>query len=441
MFSKFIKLFDLSLQLNGFPLKKANAFLQEIVSKNDAEFEYFLTNQKTEIFNHHVKNNSFYQDFVGEKKIESWADIPVLKKNDLQKPLSQTLTKGFNKKNIFVNKTSGSSGNPMVFARNKFCHALIWANIQRRLAWYGLDMNTSKQARFYGMPLGFLPNKKLRFKDFLGHRYRFNIFDLSEKGIEKIIKKFSQTKFDYINGYTNSIVAIARYCEDKNLYLNEICPSLKVCIVTSEMLFDDDKKLMESRFRIPIVNEYGSAELEIIAFENTENQWLVNSETLFVEIIDANNNVLPNGNEGRIVVTSLFNKAYPMIRFEVGDFGILDKKSTLKKPILQKLIGRTNDVAILPSGKICPGMTFYSITKKLFHDEANVKEFVIKQTKTNEFEISYSSLKTLEKDEIVKIEKVFSEFLEPNLQYVFVRNDVLKREKSGKLKQFVSEIR
>ena len=53
----------------------------------------------------------------------------------------------------------------------------------------------------------------------------------------------------------------------------------------------------------------------------------------------------------------------------------------MKKPILKKLIGRTNDVAILPSGKKSPGITFYSITKKLFGDEGNVKEFIIKQTK------------------------------------------------------------
>jgi phenylacetate-CoA ligase len=440
MFSKLINRFDLSLQLNGYPLKRASVFLQQIVSKNELEFENFLTQQKTEIFNFHIKNNPFYKDFIGVKKIESWSDIPVLKKYDFQKPLSERLTEGFSKKNVFINKTSGSSGNPLVFARDKFCHALIWANIQRRLAWYGLDMNSSKQARFYGMSLNFLDNKKIRIKDFLSNRYRFNIFDLSDKGIKKMIGKFSQTKFDYINGYTNSIVAIARYCEQNNLYLNEICPSLKVCIVTSEMLFDDDKKLLESRFRIPIVNEYGSAELEIIAFENTENQWLVNSETLFVEILDENDNVLPHGTEGRIVVTSLFNEAHPMIRFDMGDFGILDKKSTLQKPILQKLLGRTNDVAVLPSGKVCPGMTFYSITKKLFHDDGNVKEFIIKQTKINEFEISYTSFKPLENAEILKIEKVFSTFLEPNLNYVFVRNNILTREKSGKLKQFISQI-
>ena len=222
--------------------------------------------------------------------------------------------------------------------------------------------------------------------------------------------------------------------------MDTICPSLKVCIVTSEMLFDEDKKLLEERFRIPIINEYGSAELDIIALENPEGIWKINSETLFVEILDENDSVLPYGQEGRIVVTSLYNKAHPMIRYEVGDIGILDEKSTLQNPILKKLIGLTNDVAILPSGKKSPGMTFYSITKKLFDDEGNVKEFIITQTKLDTFEIEYSSETVLSDNEIVEIERVLSQFLEPNLKYLFYRKDTIERSKSGKLKQFKSKV-
>jgi phenylacetate-CoA ligase len=140
------------------------------------------------------------------------------------------------------------------------------------------------------------------------------------------------------------------------------------------------------------------------------------------------------------VVTSLYNKAHPFIRYEVGDFGILDEKSTPKKPILKKLIGRTNDVAVLPSGKTSPGMTFYSITKKLFDDSGNVKEFIIIQTKLDTFEIQYASDMPLKKAEIKTIESVFSDFLEPNLKYIFTRKEILKRSETGKLKQFVSLI-
>lgn len=436
-----LNLFNLALWLNGFPVKKAKAELDRILSFDEKTYAQFLTTKKKEIFDFHLQNNPYYKRVIGEKTIQEWEDIPIMRKIDFQRPLQERLSKGYTIRNVYINKTSGSSGDPFVFAKDKFCHALIWVNIMRRFRWYDLDFNHSWQARFYGMPLGFIANTQLRLKDFLSHRYRFNIFDFSDAAMQKMVLKFQRTRFDYINGYTNSIVLLAKYLKKNDLYLNTICPSLKVCIVTSEMLFEEDRKLLEERFRIPIINEYGSAELDIIALENPEGIWRINSETLFVEILDEQNQVLPYGKEGRIVVTSLYNKAHPMIRYEVGDLGVLDERSTPQFPILKKLVGRTNDLAILPSGKKSPGMTFYSITKKLFGDNGNVKEFVIVQTKLDTFEIHYTSEKPLEQAEIKTMEEVFSDYLEPNLIYIFQRKDIMQRGSSGKLKQFISLVK
>jgi phenylacetate-CoA ligase len=207
------------------------------------------------------------------------------------------------------------------------------------------------------------------------------------------------------------------------------------------MLFEDDKIILEKYLGVPIINEYGASELDVIAFENQDGIWTVNAETLFVEILDENNKPLPLGKEGRIVVTNLYNKAHPFIRYDVGDYGILDEKSTSKHPILKKLTGRTNDVAVLPSGKTAPGMTFYSITKKLFGDDGKVKEFTITQLQSDTFEIQYVSEAALTKEEIDRIEKVFTDFLEPDLKYIFTHKNLLLRSKNGKLKQFTSLVK
>ena len=435
-----LPLFDLSLQINGFPIQKAQKDFKKIVVLSEGDYEVFIENKKKEIVTFHLENNSFYKQLVGSKKIENWHDLPVLNKDNLQKPLIERLSKGYSKKNIFINKTSGSSGTPFIFAKDKYCHAITWASIIYRFGWYGINFNTSYQARFYGIPLDFIGNKKERFKDFLSHRFRFSIFDLSDSALEKMLDKFRNNKFDYINGYTSSIVLFAKYLQKKNTILTVICPTLKVCMVTSEMLFEEDKLLLERQLGIPIVNEYGASELDLIAFQNIEGEWLVNSETLFVEILDENNKAVPNGTSGRIVITSLFNKAHPFIRYEIGDIGILDEKSTLKKPILKKLIGRTNDIAILPSGKKAAGLTFYYITKTIIEDDGNVKEFVIKQTKIDTFEIEYVSETELNLEQIQKINQAIEIYLEPNLNFSFLRKTTLERSARGKLKQFRSMI-
>ncbi len=435
-----MNLFETILKLNGFPITEAKERLNKIQQIPEEAYKNYVEAQRKAIFEYHLSTNAFYNKLIGDRTYKKWEDLPVLTKKDLQIPLQQRLSKGFTKKECYVNKTSGSSGHPMIFAKDKFCHALTWAEIINRFGWYGIDFNHSYQARFYGIPLDKKGYFKERFKDLLSHRHRFAIFDLSERKLEAFLTVFSKKKFDFINGYTSSIVLFAKFLKDKDLVLTAVCPSLKYCVVTSEMLFESDKLLLEKWLGVPVINEYGAAELDLIAFTNHKDEMVVNSETLFVEIVDANNQPVPNGKEGKIVITSLYNKAHPFIRYELGDMGILSEKSTFKTPVLKKLIGRTNDVALLPSGKKVPGLTLYYVTKSIIEDTGNVKEFIVEQLKLNTFKISYVSNEELSVKELKKIEQAMETYLEGKLTISFERVSVLKRNKRGKLKQFVSRL-
>jgi len=433
-----LNLFNISLKVNGYPLKKAKTVFETIQKKNETELSTYIEAKKQDIVEYHLKHNPFYKTFAKGANSKEWYNVPVMTKRHLQQPLNHRLSDGFTAKNIYINKTSGSSGDPFIFAKDKFCHALTWAGFIDRYSWLNLDFNTSKQARFYGIPLNKLGYYKERFKDFLSNRYRFSVFDLSEVQLEKNIIKFKNTNFDYINGYTSAIVQFSKYLKHKNLVLKTICPSLKACIVTSEMLFEADRLLLENQLGIPVINEYGAAELGLIAFQNSKQEWLINTEDLYVEILDVNNHVLPYGEEGRLVITSLYNKAHPFIRYDLGDIGKLSKASTLNKPILETLIGRTNDIVSLPSGKKAAGLTFYYVTKIVIEDDGNVKEFIIEQLKLDTFKVTYVSNSELSSEKKTKIKEAVTKYLEPNLQVVFERKIALERSKSGKLKQFTS---
>lgn len=426
------------MRLKGFPIRKAKLVLEEIQQKNDVEFECYINSKKKDIVGYHLKHNRFYKSFAAEADPLHWNNIPIMTKKDLQQPLIERLSEGFTIKKVYVDKTSGSSGDPFIFAKDKFCHALTWAIIQNRFSWFNLDFNHSKQARFYGIPFDRKGYYKERLKDVLSKRFRFSVFDLSDTAFNKHLNKFQSTKFVYINGYTSSIVQFAKFLKRNNIVLKSVCPTLKTCIVTSEMLFEDDKKLMKTWFGVPVVNEYGASELDLIAFENPKNEWQINSETLFIEILDDNNNPVPLGKEGRVIITSLYNKAHPFIRYDIGDIGSLSKESTSKNPILKKLTGRTNDIAILPSGKKAAGLTFYYITKSIIEDDGNVKEFIIEQLTKETFKISYKSASELSEDKIKRIKTEMENYLEKGLNIQFDRQNQLQRLKNGKLKQFSS---
>lgn len=428
--------FSLSLQLNRFPINRAKNALTEIQRIPEAGYAQYVERKKREIVNYHLKNTAFYREFFDGKEFTSWEDVPIMKKADLQRPLEERFSRGYNSKNVYVGKTSGSSGHPFIFAKDRFCHALSWAEFNDRYQWYGLDLDRSVQARFYGIPLDRFGYFKERLKDRFGFRYRFPIFDLSEEKMEEFLVDFQKKKFDYINGYTSSIVLFAKFLQKKGIVLKEICTNLKLCIVTSEMFFEEDKKLLEKQFGVPVVNEYGASELGLLAFQNPDKEWVFNSETMYVEVVNKDGKVLPYGEQGRIVITSLYNRAQPFIRYDIGDTGTLAEESTLKKPILKELLGRTNDVAVLPSGKVVPGLTFYYVTKSVIENDSQIKEFIVQQTAPGSFKIIYVSEKELSKEKRKKITSAMALYLEDGLDLEFEHKQTLNRSKRGKLKQF-----
>ncbi|MGB1312053.1 phenylacetate--CoA ligase family protein [Bizionia paragorgiae] len=433
-----MNLFNLSLRLKGFPFAKACTDFNTISDIASADYLPYIEKQRQEIVAYHLKHNSFYRGLTEGIHTAKWDALPIVTKKDLQRPLQDRLSDGFNTHNCHIHKTSGSSGTPFIFAKNKYCHALTWAGFKHHYSQFNLDLNHSKQARFYGIPLNQKGYYKERLKDAVSNRYRFSVFDLSDAAFKKTLHKFSNTTFDYINGYTSAIVQFAKFLHREKIVLTSVCPSLKACIVTSEMLFEDDKRLLEQALGIPVLNEYGAAELGLIAFLDKTGQWRVNSEDLYVEIIDDNNRVLPYGETGRVVITALYNKAHPFIRYDLGDIGSLSKSSTVKHPILETLTGRTSDIAKLPSGKTAAGLTFYYITKTIIEDTSVVKEFIIEQLELGRFKISYVSTEGLSEAKKQAIQTAFDTYLEPGLQLDFEQKKELKRTKSGKLKQFTS---
>ena len=433
-----MNLFNWTLKIRGYNIAFAKAKLSQIHAISSKEYSDYVSTQKERILDYHKTHTPFYNKLLENTSTTKWEDLPILTKADLQQKLENRLSKEYSKNQVYINKTSGSSGHPFIFAKDKEAHALTWAVIQDRFGWYDLDFNRSLQARFYGIPLEGFGYRKERIKDILSHRYRFPIFNLNDKTLKEVLESFTKKPFEYINGYTSSIVLLAKYLKKQGVFLKDACPTLKACVVTSEMLFDDDKLLLEKQFKVPIINEYGASELDLIAFQNIEGDFQVNSETLFVEIVDENNHPVPNGTEGRIIVTSLYNKAHPFIRYDIGDIGVLSEKSTLKKPILKQLIGRTNDIARLPSGKVIPGLTFYYVTKSVINNGGDIKEFVVRQTKPDTFEIDYVGELVFSQKRIEKIKEALDKYVEPGLHIIVNKFDKIERQKSGKLKQFTS---
>lgn len=425
--------FRASLILQLYPLRKATSHFEELKLEYSMDPIAYAEKWKWAIAQFHLTNNPLYKaKALG--KVDTWEHLPILSKADFQIPLNDVITPGW-KDSYYKGKTSGSSGNPLFFAKDKYCHALTWANIFDLYGRYGIDYGRSLQARFYAMPLEALGKSVERVKDYLSGRIRFVIHDMSDKRIEEFLTTFRKKSFKYIYGYTNSLILLARYLKRESIVLNSICPSLKVCIATSEVCTLEDKKLMESSFGVPVINEYGSSEVSIIAFGDQEKDWRISGELLHVEVLDNDNRPLPPGQVGKIVVTSFFNKAMPFIRYEVGDRGaiVYDDKN---RPLLKQLYGRLNDTLRLPSGKVVPGFTFYYVTKAMMDRIPGLREYNIKQTAVDTLEFDLVMDSTMDDRSEEELRRLALKYLEPGMKIHFNKVEKIVRTPSGKMKHF-----
>ncbi len=77
------------------------------------------------------------------------------------------------------------------------------------------------------------------------------------------------------------------------------------------------------------------------------------SEGMLVEVLDKQGRPCLPGSIGRVVVTPLHNFAMPLIRYAIGDYAEVGEPCPCKRglPVLKRILGRTRDRLILPSGE------------------------------------------------------------------------------------------
>ncbi|ASB48297.1 phenylacetate--CoA ligase family protein [Alkalitalea saponilacus] len=420
------------LKILGFPVKEACDLFSQIPFEGD--LLQWQREKADEIFRFHYKENEFYRKFVGSEP-EEWTKIPVIKRADLKGDFKGKLPASVRNQKLYLSSTSGSSGDPLFFARDRLSHALVWLNVEHLYNQAGLSVNF-RQARMFGISRQPVGRMKARFKDYLSNRYRFNVFDLSDEAFEKWVQKFKKGRFTYIYGYTNSLVTFARFLQNSNLVLADVAKSLRACIVTSEVCTEKDAQTLREALGVPVYNEYGSSELGVMGFKQN-GFWHGSDGLLFYEVLDENDEVVADGEPGYLTCTALFNRATPFIRYRIGDLAVINKSSGITQ--IEQVMGSLNDMALLPSGKRVPGISFYFVAEELIDRTEVVKEFLFRQTPEG-FEFEYVASRDLNNVEFDALKRGFDAIVDDEAALILKRVEELQRGSNGKFKHFISEL-
>jgi len=122
---------------------------------------------------------------------------------------------------------------------------------------------------------------------------------------------------------------------------------LEAAFVLAEMLPESLRAELEGSFGLRVLQGYGTADLGCLAYECPEKGgWHVHPEVI-VEVLDIESGAPAELGQPGEVVATLFDKAYPLLRFATGDLSMLGPEERCPcgrtAPKLKGLLGRVGD--------------------------------------------------------------------------------------------------
>jgi phenylacetate-CoA ligase len=388
-----------------------------------------------EMVGYAFKHCSYYRERLTgagfDGTLADWGDfrrLPILTKKDIRAHGNTLLSCEFEKKDLVETKTGGSTGVALELYFDKQCQEKRNAAAMRSDRWAGWDIGMSVAAIWGNPPIADTLKKKLR-NLLLDRIIYLDTMEINEDSVRHFIERWRKTRPRVIYGHSHSIYILAMYLQ--RLGIEGIHPT--GIISTSMMLIEPERRLIEEVFGCQVTNRYGCEEVGLIACECEQHKGLhLNMDHVVVEFLRDDGTEAVPGEEASIVVTDLVNRGMPLIRYRVGDMGVLSDRSCScgrGLPLMECVIGRRADFLKRPDGSLVAGVSLVERTltaipgieqMQLVQDELyRLCAKVVKDSSFNE-----ASERRLHDE----FQKVFGEEMLVGIQYV----STLEQTQSGK---------
>jgi phenylacetate-CoA ligase len=310
------------------------------------------------LLGHAFTHNRFYRRHfeaagIRPDDVRTPADLrrlPIVRRAALRQAYADLLSDGYRRQRLIQWQTSGSSGTPFTFVKDRNAPAIIagFYLFFRRL-W---QVETSL---FHGgKQLSILvthdsdrvrPARRL----FLSNSYYLDALFPPEHLAGELLR----LRPVYLVTYPSTAKDIARVCSPSGQDL-----SFLTHIKTGGELLDRDTAsyLRQVFPRARVLDTYSSNDVGFIGYQCREGASLhIPEHNLIVEIVDDGGQPVADGTAGEIVVTDLTNYSMPLIRY--GGLSDLGRISPTPCPcgsslrILSELAGRSGAYVALPDGQ------------------------------------------------------------------------------------------
>ena len=380
-----------------------------------------------------------------ERFREAWQGLPVLDRAAIQRAgddlLSQRLPDGHGRTSEIY--TSGSTGKPIRAVRSQLWRLYWRAVTLRDHLWHGRDLSGTlaviresgsgkapypdgDRARRWGSSSGGL------FET--GPSVSLNVTTPVDRQIDWLMRLDPH----YLLTHPSIVERLATFSIANKVRL----PRLHHVETIAEALRPRVRELCAEAWGVPVVDMYSAREAGYLALQCPDNDVLhVQSEVTLVEVVDASGRPCGPGEAGTVLVTPLHNFAMPMIRYAIGDVAEVGGPCPCGRglPVLTRVLGRRQNMLILPSGEERWPLLSNSDIKALTA-LGPIRQYQFVQRRPEAVELRLAVPRALEADETAAIIAwVHKKFGYP-FEVTVSEHPALHPKPSGKFEDFVSEI-
>lgn len=278
---------------------------------------------------------------------------------------------------------------------------------------------------------------KLYFNDrFINKRIFSNVTYLTDNDILNQITKIKKSHVKSVWGYPSAIYEICRWALANNVCIND--GGIKAVIFSGEGHTTKMKEVVSTAMGgIPVIDEYNSSE-SFLAGSCKDGNLHLNEDTTLFEVLTEDGKICEYG-RGELLITSLFNKDFPFIRYKIGDIVEISREKcscgSIYK-VLKSVDGRSSAViyngkSVIPHTSISHYIHYSEFEKDIcrIQIEQNNYESVIVRVEPNG--------KGLNRE---KFENMWISIFN-KLHVCFEYVDSIPREKSGKFRDVIQNIK
>lgn len=361
--------------------------------------------------------------------------LPLLNKADIRHDVESFKAVGHGPLKRYT--TGGSSGEPLVFYMDRARISHDVAAKWRATRWWGVDIG-DKELVVWGSPVEIGSQDRVRrWRDALLRSHLLPAFEMSADNLDRFVLKIRSTRPAMLFGYPSSLSLIARHAARQGVSLSSL--GIRVVFVTSERLYDEQRRVIESTFGCPVANGYGARDAGFIAHECPAGSLHVSAEHMVVETVRPDGSRTAAGEAGEIAVTHLCTPDFPLVRYRTGDVGVLSAEPCRcgrGLPVLQEVQGRSTDFVVAADGTVMHGLALIYTVRDL----EGVEQFKITQQSLDRVDVQLVTSAAFAPDGEGRIVRDFKARLGAGVEVRVERVADIAPERSGKHRYVVSKV-